>query len=541
MIRARLAAACRTRKKLLALVMASVVVTGCAPRVALHLPSTTEGVRDRSYFYDDLAYWPVRENSVDEGMLCVPESFLGASAGAMLQPDDLWSRVRAGYALGEHVDDRRIDRYIDSFAYKQRLFDNIETRASPYLHYVVSELEKRNMPLEIALLPMIESGYDANAVSPSRAAGLWQFIPGTGARFGLQQSAHYDGRKDVVASTRAALDYLEELHTRFDGDWYLALAAYNTGEGNVQRAIERNRSLGKPTDYWSLPLSEQACNYVPRLIALSRVLESPEQHGVELSMLPNEASWVPVRVGAQVDLNRVASRAGISAQELIDINPAYRRGVTPSRPTNSVLVPAGERRKFLAALTHVQSNPGPSASGERYRVRQGDTLLAIARLHETSVDSLRVLNGLQDDRISEGQWLILPGDAILPRRQFTTSETLALKEQGVYTVRAGDTLSAIAQRFGISVTEITALNRIDRRTTLHVGQKLRVRKDGSRVTGVVSARVTEQHYIVRSGDSIARIAQRFGIRAKDLLVWNRMDAAHPLIHPGQKLLLQPQR
>ncbi len=538
MIRTRLVAP-RCVRRMLPIAVASVLVAGCAPRVALHLPGTPEGMRERASIYDQLGYWPVQEDAADDGMSCVPESMLGTYGADAQQSRDLWSRVRAGYGLGGDVDNRRIGLYIDSFAYKQRLFDNLEARASPYLHYVVGELEKRSMPLEIALLPVIESGYNPNAVSPGRAAGLWQITPGTGARLGLQQSGHYDGRKDVVASTDAALDYLEELHERFDGDWYLALAAYNTGEGNVQRAIERNRRLGKPTDYWSLPLSTQACNYVPRLIALSRVLESPEQHGVALSALPNAASWVPVEVGARVDLNRAASRAGIDAQELRGVNPAYGSGITPAQSTSSILVPAEDRDRFVAALARSPADALAQKQGERYRVRKGDTLLAIARLHKTSVDALRALNSPAGDEIREGQWLLLPDDAVLPPRQFATSETLALKEQGIYTVRAGDTLSGIANRFGVRTSELVALNRIDTRMTLRVGQKLRVRPSNGPATGDAPASASSQRYTVRVGDSIARIATRFNVRTADLLAWNRIDASRPLIRPGQTLVLHP--
>lgn len=527
-------------RRLLPLAVTSLLLAGCAPRTALHLPGTPEGMRERASVYDQLAYWPVQEAAADDGTLCVPESLLGAAGIAGDGHDDLWSRLRAGYALEGDVDEHRVERYVDSFAYKQRLFDSLESRASPYLHYVVSELEKRNMPLEIALLPIIESSYNPSAVSPGRAAGLWQIVPGTGARLGLQQSRGYDGRKDVVASTEAALDYLEELHRRFDGDWYLALAAYNTGEGNVQRAIERNRRLGKPTDYWSLPLSEQACNYVPRLLALSRVLEAPEQHGVELSPLPNQASWVPVEVGSRVDLQRAASRAGIDARELLGVNPAFAGGVTPAQRGNTVLVPADERDSFVAALSRAGAPAAASAPrpGERYRVRKGDTLLAIARLHETSVEALQELNALQGDGIAEGQTLLLPEEAVLPRRQYPTRETLALKEQGIYTVRAGDTLSTIAVRFGLRTAELASINGIGTRGTLRIGQKLRVRGSGSAVGTAV---VPEQRYTVRQGDSIARIAARFGVRARDLMAWNRIDPARPTIRPGQVLLLRSAR
>lgn len=534
MIRPRIAVCSRARR-LLPLALSAVLVTGCASQIALQPAAEPGNIVKRTFDYDTLAYWPAREGAVDDGILCVPESLLDAAGSTATGHADLWARVRSGYGFDGDVDAKRVQSYIDSFASRQRLIDTLEVRASPYLHYIVGELEKRNMPLEIALLPVIESGYDANAVSPAKAAGLWQFIPSTGAIFGLRQKGPYDARKDVVASTKVALDYLELLHKRFDGDWYLALAAYNTGEGNVQRAIERNRRQGKPTDYWSLPLSPQACDYVPRLIALSRVLESPEDHGIELAPLPDAASWVPVEVGAQIDLNRAAARAGISAKRLFAVNPAYKSGFTPSQTASSVLVPAVDHDRFLAAINRLSRESPITSSGERYRVRKGDTLLAIARLHETNVESLRVLNGLATEHIREGQWLSLPADAVLPQTRFATRETLALKEQGIYIVRSGDTLSAIAQRVGVPTSTLHRLNRLDRRATLRIGQQLRVRE-----TGKEPSSPSRQRYTVRQGDSIARIAQRFGVSVKNLLAWNGIDPAHPLIRPGQTLVLQPQ-
>lgn len=241
----------------------------------------------------------------------------------------------------------------------------------------------------------------------------------------------------VGTSTDAALDYLGGVRQRFDGDWYLALAAYNTGEGNVQRAIERNRRLGRPTDYWSLPLSAQACNYVPRLIALSRVLESPEQHGVALSALPNSASWVPVEVGARVDLNRVASRAGIDAQELRGVNPAYGSGITPAQSGNSVLVPAEDRDRFVAALRTLACEQAGATAGRTLSRSQGRHAACDRPYCITGRASMRCEQSTSRTATSSGKasgcfcrMMRFPRVASLP-----TSETLALKEQGIYGAR----------------------------------------------------------------------------------------------------------
>jgi len=528
----------RWRRRLLAMAVAATLVAGC---------STPPGQGDSEFstpsgsVYADLYYWPQQEDIADDDYLCMPASLLNLDdLGSDSEHDDLWSRVRSGYALEGKVDEGRVDRQLDVYGNKQRLFDSIAPSASKYMYHVVERLEERNIPLELALLPVLESGYNPQAVSPSRAAGIWQIIPGTGTRMGLEQSAWYDGRKDVIASTEAALDYLEELHKRFDGDWYLALAAYNAGEGNVQRAIDRNKRLGKPTDYWSLPLSQQACNFVPRLLALSRVLEDPVDHGVEISPIPNQPSLVPVEVGQQVNLQRAAARAGIDADALLSSNPAYKRGYTAPGTTNTLLVPSDEQKNFLAAVAN--STP-EAASGERYRVRPGDTLRGIARLHETTPEALKSLNGLSGDTIVAGAYLQLPRDAVQPPRRYPTTESVALKRKGIYVIKPGDSLSSIAKRFSTTVPRLAQLNAMDAGTTLRIGQQIRVRSPQSTTLAASSSResATAQsnrvEYQVRKGDSLSRIAGRFSVSVEQVLRWNSISSPRATIHPGQKLIL----
>lgn len=531
------------RHRLWRVALTALVLSGCeTPNI--HLPGAGESARDGASIYDQLQYWPVQEAAQDDGELCMPASLIGLYDDSYGDGhDDLWSRVRAGYGLGGSVDEGRIDQYIDTYADKQRLFDRLGSDASPFLHYVVQELEQRNMPLEIALLPIIESGYNPQAVSPGKAAGLWQIVPGTASTMGLERNGWYDGRKDVVASTEAALDYLEELHKRFDGDWYLALAAYNTGEGNVQRAIDHNRRLGKPTDYWSLPLSKQACNYVPKLLALSRVLEAPQDHGISLSPMPNQVAVVPVEVNKQVDLHSAAARAGMDSRELLSLNPAYTRGFTAPGTSSTLLVPADEKTSFLAAVSGQTARDAPvlGAHPEHYRVRPGDTLRAVARLHQTTPEALRSLNRLEGDRIAAGQELLIPADAVVPPRRFPTAESVALKNHGLYTVKPGDSLSVIAKRFGTSTQQLAALNAIGTGSTLRVGQKLKVREDvahgaGAAAMGAADGR-RRMSYTVQAGDSVARIADRFNVEASQVLAWNGMNPARPLIRPGQILVL----
>jgi membrane-bound lytic murein transglycosylase D len=507
--------------------------------------------------YEQLRYWPQEEDSRDSGKQCVPESLLDLQALAYRDDSearDVWDRVRAGFGMEGSVDERRVERQLRQLNSSQRLFDAVGANASPYLHYVVGELESRKMPLELALLPVVESSYNPNATSRSQAAGMWQIIPGTARRMGLEQNRWYDGRRDVVASTEAALDYLSDLHERFDGDWYLALAAYNTGEGNVERAIERNRRLGKPTDYWSLPLSQQACDYVPKLLALSRVLENPDDHGVSLAPIPDRPAIAEVEVDTHVDLRRAATEAGIDGGELLRLNPALRRGMTAPTGSTMLLVPADSKDEFLAAL---ESLPATAAGPlPQYRVRRGDTLKSIARLHETSAETLRALNGLADDRIVAGEYLKLPADAALPPETYPTTASVDLDRRGVYHVKAGDNLWRISRQQKVPLDTLLALNGLRASAVLKPGQKLHLRaqttspprkhataRSGS-VAGKAAVAASPAHtgtrrldYTVRPGDSLYRIAGRFKVGVSQLMTWNRIDKRRPLIHAGQSLVV----
>ena len=535
------------------LLVAAVLLGGCAGKQAESPPWYLGSGPE---LYDELQYWPREEPGGDSGTQCVPESLIdprGLAYRDGSEARDVWDRVRDGFAMEGSVDERRVAKQLRQLNSSQRHFDAVGANASPYLRYVVGELESRKMPLELALLPVVESSYNPNATSRSQAAGMWQIIPGTGRRLGLEQNRWYDGRRDVVASTEAALDYLSELHERFDGDWYLALAAYNTGEGNVERAIERNKRLGKPTDYWSLPLSQQACEYVPKLLALSRVLENPDDHGVSLAPIPDKAVIAEVEVDTHVDLRLAASASGIDGGELLRLNPALRRGMTSPTGNTTLLVPAESRDQFLAAL---ESMPVTAAGPlGQYKVRRGDTLKSIARLHETSPETLRALNGLSSDRIIAGEYLKLPADAAVPPETFPTTASVDLKRRGVYHVRSGDNPWRIAREQGVSVSSLLALNGLAAGAVLKPGQRLHLRPEAavpkppaaktvtrgaakpSRIAAVEQPGTRRVDYTVRPGDSLYRIAGRYKVAVTQLMTWNRIDKRRPLIHAGQSLVL----
>jgi membrane-bound lytic murein transglycosylase D len=465
-------------------------------------------------------------------------------AGESAMPD-IWSRIRSGYSLqGNKVDERRIDNQLDVFGNPQRFFDTMGSRASPYLHYIVGELEQRKMPLELALLPIVESGYNPRAVSPRNAAGLWQIMPRTGTRFGLYQNSWYDGRKDIVESTRAALDYLELLHERFNGDWYLALAAYNAGEGSVDRAINFNRRRGRPTDYWSLPLPAETCKYVPRLLALSRILELPSDHAVELNPIPDAQTFVPVKVREQINLRQAVIVAGMDSEQFFDLNPAYTNGFTPPNNGSTVLVPAAEKPNFVKAL---REQPRATAIYyETYRIRPGDTLAAIARRFHTSVDALRAANGLSSNHIRAGATLRLASGAAMARPTAPATALTRGQGAGIYVVRRGDNLWSIARRHGLGSHQLARANGIHPSARLLPGQRLRITRSSAvaeesslaaSTRGVASGGKHKVDYKVRRGDSLYRIAGRFKVALHEVKRWNGLSGLRPVIYPGQSLVL----
>ncbi len=318
---------------------------------------------------------------------------------------DLFDRMRAGFAL-PLLDDPRVERQIDWYAARPEHLGRAFERGRRYLHHIVEELEARDMPRELALLPVVESAFDPFARSPRRAVGFWQFIPGTGRRYGLEQNWWLDDRRDVLAATRAALEHLEDLNREFDGDWLLTLAAYNAGPGNVRRAIQRNRRVGRPTDFFQLRLPPETRAYVPKLLALAQIARGPERFGVELPAIPDAPYFDRVDVGGQVDLGRIANLAGIPLEELRALNPAFNRFATAPDGPHELLVPVPARELLLEALTALPASERVRFA--RYRVRRGDSLYAIARRYGVSIEGLRAVNRLRGSLIRPGQELLLP-------------------------------------------------------------------------------------------------------------------------------------
>lgn len=331
-----------------------------------------------------------------------------------LEPQDAWSRLRASLQWQENLDEPRVQEWIDHYRQSPHNIAEITERARPWLAWIVEQVEERGLPGEIALIPFVESSFDPTARSHRGAAGLWQFMPGTGDALGLRRVRGYDGRLDVVASTGAALDYIElQANQWYEGDLELSLAAYNAGAGTVNRARRNAIAQGHAGDYWSLSLPRETMNYVPKLKAIAAIINDPDQYQVALPEIEDAPAFAKIPVDRPLALDEAARLSGASRGELAELNPALRSGTASPGQARVLLVPA-DRADTLMARLETPASPGGSGEG-RYVVRQGDSLSAIASRQGVSVAQIRQANGLNGDVIQPGQVLDLPGQSLASR------------------------------------------------------------------------------------------------------------------------------
>ncbi|MBE0363402.1 membrane-bound lytic murein transglycosylase D [Pseudoalteromonas ulvae UL12] len=453
--------------------------------------------------------------------------------------DDVWERIR--YQLSIPVPQNRpIVTERNYYNKHQRYLDRISKRASPYLYYIVEEVEKRQMPIELALLPIVESAFDPFGYSHRSASGIWQFMPETGERFNLKQNWWYDGRRDIVESTRAALDYLSYLHKTLEGDWLNAIAAYNSGEGRVSRAIQKNRKKHLPTDFWSLDLPKETTAYVPKLLALADLLKRQDEFKVKWDPIVNAQVVDVVDVGSQIDLALAAEMAGMNITELYRLNPGFNRWATDPDGPHTLLLPLDSIEQFsqqLAKTDHKQR-----IRWQHYTVQKGDSLSVIASRFDTSTQSIQTLNELDSHIIRVGQALLVPlSEGNIDNEQLTAKmrkATAPTKKQTVhYRVKKGDTLWDISNAHDVTIQQLANWNKLSANAILKLNQKLVIHKtlqDNQPSRLAQSARSIT--YKVRKGDSLARIASKFKVSVEDIVKWNKIDS-QKYLQPGQKLKL----
>ncbi len=465
---------------------------------------------------------------------------------------DVWDRIRNGLGF-DSVDQirRRTRGEIEWFQRNQEYLDRMADRARFYLPYIVRQVEKRGLPSELALLPVVESAFQPFAYSPAGAAGIWQFMPGTGRVFGLKQNWWYDGRRDIVESTDAALNYLERLSAHFDGDWLLAIAAYNWGEGNVQRAIRRNRRAGKSTDFWSIRLPRETRGYVPRLLALATIVSDPQRYGLNLATIEDDPYFAVVNVDSQIDLAHAAELAGISLEEIYLLNPGFNRWATDPDGPHRLLLPQEQVQKFQQGLAEMP--PEQRVAYRRHQIRSGESLIVIAKRYRTSVRTIQTINGINGSRIRAGESLMVP----VASRAFedyklshdirrALARANRIPSDGIkvtYRVRNGDSLWIIARRHNVRVRDLTRWNGLSTRSVIRPGQKLVIWKRkpyGASVTAAALPRKEsasggeDSDYVVTRGDTLSHIARWHRTSVDKLASINGIEPDQ-VLHPGQKL------
>jgi peptidoglycan lytic transglycosylase D len=477
---------------------------------------------------------------------------------AIVEPD-LLARLRHEFVL-PGVDDPSIERERAWYARNQAYLDRVFARAEPYLYHIVDALAQRGMPAELALLPVVESAFDPFAYSHGRAAGLWQIIPGTGRRLKLEQNWWFDGRRDVLESTRAALDYLDELHMEF-GDWLLAVAGYNAGSGNVERAIKSAAAHGRPTNFWGVQsyLPVETRTYVPRLLAIASLVADPDAYGIALPAIANEPQFAVVDTGSQIDMTLAAELAGVSTDELYALNAGVNRWATDPAGPYRLLLPTEQAAQFTSALAELGERE--RVQWTRHRIAKGETIGAIADHYDTTVTVIREVNGLKSNTLRAGDTLTIP-HAMKSLKSYTQSAELRAQRQqntprsGVrkeHVVSSGESLWSISRSYGVDVRALASWNAMAPRDTLAVGRSLVVWTDAPATGGkntaqarvartdtvagfALNERVRQVTYTVRRGDSLSSIARRFHVMLPKLLEWNT-GAADKYLQPGQRLVL----
>jgi membrane-bound lytic murein transglycosylase D len=461
------------------------------------------------------------------------------SAESVVPESDVWQRVRAGFTMTPALPlNKPTQQQLDRFLKNPQYIHTVTERARPYLHHIVSELDKRNMPMEIALLPIVESGFKPYVYSRSGAAGLWQFMPATGRVFGLEQNGWYDGRRNIVASTRAALDYLQKLHGYF-GDWQLALAAYNAGEGTVGRAIKKNKKAGKDTDFWSLDLPAETTAYVPKLIAVSHLVFQPNQYGLTLKPLDNKPVFAVVGTGSQIDLALAAKLAGISSDELYQFNPGFNYWATQPEGPHQLVLPVEKIDDFKRKLAALPAKD--RMQWQRHKIKQGESLGVIAKKYKTTVSVLKKSNKLANNNIRAGRHLLIPmsvGKAsdFVSRNKRAKSRIAKIPSNSkkiIHIVSKGDTWWDLAKAYKVGVRQLASWNSKVPNDTLALKQKLTIWTakvpSGSSTTKTVN-------YQIKTGDSLWKISQQFNVSVAQVREWNGLSK-RTLLRPGQMLTL----
>lgn len=501
----------------LLLIPIMLVMSGCAtlPQSGGQVSSTADADNDSG-------------SSIDYSILPAintPEQ--SARKAAWMNDGNLWHYIAARFTLPV-PNNPRVQEQLAFYSSHIDYLERVTERAKPYLHMIVADLQKNHLPLELALLPIVESAYRPDAVSSSQAAGIWQFVRSTGDHFGLHRTVWYDGRRDIKASTDAAMQYFTRLRAMFNDNWPVIIASYNGGEGTLQNAINYNQARGLPTDFWALTqISKETADYPARLYALIIIFSNPEKYGFHPYPIPNKSMVSEIALKKSVNLNKLATLTGVSHDELYQLNPGFDKLITGPQTTH-LLVPKALVAQFTPKA--LQEAEKSAMDWGRYTLRRGDSFHKVAYRYGCNVDELLKVNRLSSAYAHPGQTIIVP----LGRGK----QLLASGADQLYTVRSGDSLWGLAHRFDMDLADLKRINGLKAKDPIHPGQKLIVaayrHEHGHR-------RLSKQarssgHYVVQKGDTLWGLAQRFSTTVKHLAAANRLDTTSPL-KPGQVLMV----
>ncbi len=437
-----------------------------------------------------------------------------------------------------HLASANLGHYDSQLTYFEKnpgYLNRVSKRSKPYLHFILSEVQKRDMPYEMALLPIVESSFQPTAYSEQSAVGLWQFIPSTAHLCGLDKNWWYDGRQDTIQSTQAALDYLQKLYALNNNDWLLALASYNAGIGNVYKAIKQYKKKHTSEDvqptFWEIKpyLPKETQNYVPQLLAVSYIINQADDWGIELEPIENSPFFTEVELDQQITLSEAAKLSGISKELFGILNPGYLRPTTPPKGPFNILLPVehvADFKHLLATETNLFD-----IQWMRHKIKPGDSLGLIAEKYHTSRKAIQNLNGLKDNRIRAGKTLLIP----VPTQYADKVERFTNKSQykgvkKIHTVASGDSLWRISRYYNVDTRTLCRWNNIGIQTPLRKGQKLEIR----------SARYDNKFtYTLKKGESLWTVAKKYNVSTDSLIRWNNIKQSEIIQPCTQVTVWQP--
>ena len=521
--------------KIILLGITILFLTACSNQASIEKPVIEEPALNWKISISETRCFPVSEDIFNHPIDYLPLP--------VAPNESIWPRIQSGLTL-EYIDHKSVRQQLNWYKKHPQYFERVQKRAARYFYHIANRLHEENVPYDLILLPIVESAYEPFAYSHGQASGLWQFIPGTGKRFKLEQNWWTDERRDAVESTDAAIKYLKYLHRFFDGDWLLAIAAYNSGEGTVRKAIRKNKKAGKPTDFWHLDLPKETSAYVPKMIALTEIFRNPIKYNIELVDIANQAYFQEVELDAQLDLSQAALLADVSIEEIYYLNSGLNRWATPPSKNYRLKLPINTIDVFKKNLSKLPESQ--RVTWHRHIIKSGESLSVIAKKYNSNSQLIRDVNKLKNNNIVAGKTLMVP-KARKGHGQYLFSETQRLsKRQNTkpksgtqkiqYYIQPGDSWWKIAQEHKVDIKSLARWNGKSPKDTLKVGGKLVIWAKNKNLANntIRPQKIRKVNYRVRQGDSLARIADKFNVRIKEIERWNGISSKKYL-QPGQGL------